>query len=114
MAFLTKGQLMATSGANGAVIWPFAGTNGPMGKEAIEVAHDEAALVVRVAGSPERPLLAAGLDDGRIWLADLTGSGQQRIKEEKGSAITALSLSPRGDELAWGDEDGAAGVVSLG
>jgi WD40 repeat protein len=113
MAFLTRGQLMATSGAPGAVIWPFAGANGPMGKDAIEVAHDESSLVTRVAGTPERPILAAGTDAGLIWVADLTGSDQKRIKEEAGAPISALALSPRGDRLAWGDEDGGAGVVAL-
>ena len=37
LAFLAKGSLMATSGANGVVVWPFAGATGPMGKQAAEV-----------------------------------------------------------------------------
>src|SRR5262249_4150367 len=33
LAFLSKGSLLATSGASGVVIWPFAGATGPMGKQ---------------------------------------------------------------------------------
>ena len=51
MAFLSKGQLMATSGAAGAVLWPFGGSNGPMNQQAIEIGHDQSALVARVAAA---------------------------------------------------------------
>ena len=54
------------------VVWPFGGANGPMGKEASEIGFDESALVARVAGSPDGTILAAGLDDGRVWTCDLT------------------------------------------
>ena len=50
LAFLAKGQLMATSGAQGAVVWPFGGANGPMGKEAAEIGYDQAAMVVPGGG----------------------------------------------------------------
>ncbi|HEV7383927.1 MAG TPA: WD40 repeat domain-containing protein, partial [Phenylobacterium sp.] len=66
LAFLSKGSLMATSGANGVVVWPFAGATGPMGKQAAEVGYDEAALVTQVAGTPGLNWVAAGLDDGRV------------------------------------------------
>ncbi len=113
MAFLSKGALMATSGAHGAVLWPFAGANGPMGREAIEVGHDEASLVTQVAAAPEGSWVAAGLNDGRVWVADLTATGVRRLRADKGSAISALALTPGADRLAWGDEDGAAQVADL-
>ena len=113
LAFLAKGQLLATSGAPGAVVWPFSGALGPMGKEAAEVGVDETSLITRVAGTPNGGILAGGLDNGRIWACDLSGSHPKPIKAEKGAAITALSLTPSGDRLAWGDEDGQAGVVDL-
>ncbi|HTI67991.1 MAG TPA: WD40 repeat domain-containing protein [Caulobacteraceae bacterium] len=110
IAFLAKGALMATSGARGAVVWPFAGAGGPMGKEAAEVGFDESALVSRVAARPAGSRLAAGLDDGRVWVADLQGRGLHFVKAEKGPPITALAMSPDGAQVAWGDEDGGAGV----
>jgi len=113
-AFLAKGNLLATSGAHGAVVWPFAGAGGPMGKEAAEVGFDEAAMVTRVASTVNQGRLFAGLDDGRIWSADVQGVGLVTLKAEKGAAISALGVTPDGRRLAWGDEAGGAGVVALG
>jgi WD40 repeat protein len=113
LAFLAKGALMATSGANGAVVWPFAGAGGPMGKEASEIGAEESALVTRIAAHPGGFRLCAGLDDGRVWTADLQGRGIVYLKAGKGAAISALSVSPDGRRVAFGAEDGEAGVLEL-
>ena len=114
LAFVAKGALLATAGANGVVVWPFAGSTGPMGKQAAEIGYDEAAMVVRVAGAPQRPWVAAGLDDGRVWACDLTGQTIVPIKAEKGAPISALAITPDARRVAWGCEDGAAGVTEVG
>ena len=114
LSFLSKGRLMATSGANGAVCWPFTSATGPMGQQAAEIGYDEAALTTRVATALETPWLAAGLDDGRVWAADVTGERLVPLKSEKGGAITALAMSPDARRVAWGDEDGNAGVAEVG
>ncbi len=113
IAFLDRGRLMATSGAPGAVLWPFAGASGPMGKQAAEIGHQEGALVARVAALPQGDWVTAGLDDGRIWRAEMTQPGIAMLKAEKGPPITALAVSATGDRLAWGDEAGGAGVIAL-
>jgi WD40 repeat protein len=113
LAFLNKGALLATSGANGVVVWPFAGATGPMGKQAAEVGYDEAAMVVQVAGTPALNWVAAGLDDGRVWACDLTGQKITSLKAEKGSPVTALAITPDARRVAWGCEDGAAGVADV-
>jgi len=113
-AFLAKGALMATSGANGAVVWPFAGAGGPMGKEAVEIGAEDNVLVTLVAAALPSRRICAGRNDGRVWTADLAGSGVRFLREETGAPISALAVSPDGHRLAWGAEDGAAGVVDLG
>ena len=113
LAFLNKGSLLVTSGANGAVVWPFAGATGPMGKQAAEVGYDEAATVVRVAGAPALNWIAAGLDDGRVWACDLAGQKITPLKAEKGAPVTALAMTPDARRVAWGCEDGAAGVAEV-
>jgi WD40 repeat protein len=113
LAFLSKGNMLATSGANGVVVWPFAGATGPMGKQAAEVGYDEAAMVVNVAGAPALPWVAAGLDDGRVWACDLTGQRIVPLKAEKGASVTALAITPDASRVAWGCEDGAAGVAEV-
>jgi len=113
LAFLSRGALLATSGANGAVCWPFAGATGPMGKQAAEIGYDDSALTTRIATAPDRTWLAAGLDDGRIWAADVTGERLVSLKAEKGAAISALAMSLEARRVAWGDEDGNAGVAEI-
>ena len=113
MAFLAKGLMLATSGANGVVIWPFAGATGPLGKQAAEIGYDESAMVIRIAATPNSNRVAAGLDDGRVWVCDLTDQKIQPVKADKGEPISALAISADGKRLAWGDEGGAAAVVDL-
>ena len=113
MSFLSNGQLLATSGAQGAVLWPFVGANGPMGREATEIGFDEGSLVTLVASQPKHGLLAAGLNDGRVWLADPAGQGLNFLKAERGAPITALAMSADATRIAWADEDGQAGVATI-
>jgi WD40 repeat protein len=113
LAFLSRGRLMATSGANGAVCWPFTGATGPMGQQAAEIGYDDSALTTRIAAAPDRTWVAAGLDDGRVWAADVTGERLVPLKAERGAAISALAMSPDARRVAWGDEDGAAGVAII-
>ena len=113
MAFLSNGKLLATSGAQGVVLWPFIGSDGPMGREATEIGFDQSSLVALVAARPEHGQLAAGLDDGRVWLADPAAQGLNFLKAEKGAPIVALALSPDARRVAWADEDGAAGVAEV-
>lgn len=113
VAFLSNGQLMATSGAQGAVLWPFIGANGPMGREATEIGFDEGSHVLLVAARPKHGLLAAGLSDGRVWLADPAGQGLNFLKAERGAPIVALAMSEDAGRVAWADEDGHAGVAEV-
>lgn len=113
LSFLAKGGLMATSGANGVVVWPFAGSTGPMGKQAAEVGYEESALSTIVAGQPSGQWVAWGLDDGRVKACDLAGQKVVNLKAEKGSPVTALAITTDARRVAWGDEDGNAGVADV-
>jgi WD40 repeat protein len=106
MHFFAKGKLLATSGANGAVVWPFLRANGPMGEEASEINPESSTMVSVVAGVADDTVLAAGTEDGRVWLAELQSTAVEWIKAEKGSPITTLSLSGEGSRILFGDEDG--------
>ena len=114
LVFCAKGQLLVTSGDNGVIAWPFAGSSGPMGKEAAEVGFDETAAVVRVAATPAAGWVAAGLDDGRVWARDLAGSEVAHVKAEKGPPISSVAITPDHRRVAWGDEGGRAGVGEAG
>ena len=62
-------------------------------------------------GQADGSAIAAGLDDGRVWVADVTGGRREDIKAEKGPPITALAMAH--GRIAWGDEEGGAGVASV-
>ncbi len=111
LVFLASGKMLATAGAPGVVVWPFVGAEGPMGRQAMEIGFDETTLVTRVAAEPDGSRLVAGLADGRIWACDVTGGQRADVRVETGSPITALALG--GGRIAWGDEDGRAGVAAF-
>ena len=113
VAFFDKGALLATAGASGAVIWPFAGANGQMGKEAAEIGFSRDSMVVRVAGIDPQPVCIAGQDNGKIWAAHMRNGRIETLKAEKGAPISALSVSADGRLMAWGDESGEAGVIEI-
>jgi WD40 repeat protein len=111
LAFLAGGRMLATSGANGVVAWPFAGQDGPMGKQAMEIGFDETTLVARVAAETHGETLAAGLGDGRVWVCDVASGARADVKADAGPPISALALA--GVRVAWGDEEGRAGVADI-
>lgn len=111
LVFLDRGRLLATSGANGAVLWPFSGADGPMGKGAAELGFDQSALVSMVAAEPDGDVLVAGLADGRVWAAGVASGRQATITPPGGAPISALATF--GGRVAWGDEQGGAGVEDL-
>lgn len=111
LVFLDGGRLMATSGANGVVVWPFAGADGPMGKQAMEIGFEAGALVTRVAAEPEGVVVVAGLDDGRVWGANMRSEQRADVAAGSGAPITALAIA--GGRIAWGDEAGGAGVAGV-
>ena len=113
LQFFAKGKLLATSGANGAVVWPFLRANGPMGEEASEINPLEGTMVSAVAGALEETLLAAGTEDGRVWLAELQSTHVEWIKREKGAAITALAVSGEANRILFGDEDGVVYIFEV-
>ena len=113
VAFFDKGNLLTTAGASGAVIWPFAGANGPMGKEAAEIGFSRDSMVVRVAGIDVQPVCLAAQDNGKIWAAHMRNGRIETLKAEKGASISALSTSADGKWMAWGDESGEAGVLPI-
>jgi WD40 repeat protein len=113
LAFLSRGRLMASAGAPSVVLWPFAGADGPMGKEAVQIAYVEGSEVTRVAATPAADRIAGGRADGSVFVAEAAGQGLRQVKEAKGVAISALALSADGNRLAWGDETGRAAVLDL-
>ena len=111
LVFLAGGRFLATSGANGVVVWPFAGADGPMGKQAMEIGFEAGPLVTRVAAEPDGVVVVAGLDDGRVWGANLDSGQRADVAPPSGAPISAIAVA--GGRVAWGDEAGGAGVAEI-
>jgi WD40 repeat protein len=61
------GRLLASSGADGAIVWSFAGRDGPMGTSAVTLGERRIQLTA-LAWHPEAPMLALGYADGAVQL----------------------------------------------
>jgi WD40 repeat protein len=113
MDWSSDGKWLATSGADAAILWPFAAKDGPMGKQPKETAV-RPFKIERVAFHPSAPVLAVGYEDGCILLARTTDPGELLARAPApGGPITALAWDATGKALAFGTDDGAAGVLVL-
>ncbi len=112
MAWTPKGKFLATAGADQLVVWPFDG-KGPMGRNALQ-AGPEGTLVTAVAAHPARDFLAAGYEDGMIFLMRLGDDRFTGTKPAGNAPVSALAWDPSGRFLAFGCEDGEAGLFDFG
>ena len=111
-SWTADGDWLATSGADQLILWPFQGKDGPMGKAPKAVAPRDQ-RVVSVACHPKQEIAAIGYADGLILLARLSDGAEVLARAPGGGAVTALAWSARGDGLAFGTEEGAAGTLVL-
>lgn len=106
------GKWLATSGSEQLVLWPFAGKDGPMGKQP-KMAAAFAVRVTAVACHPKQEVVAVGYDDGTILLVRVEDGAEVVGKHPGKSAVTALGWDAGGTLLAFGTEAGEAGVIDL-
>lgn len=106
------GAALATSGADQLVVWPFVGKEGPMGREPRLLAPMQA-LVTAVACHPKEAVVATGYDNGMALLIRLEDGAEILAKKPGGGAVAALGWNKSGSRLAFGTEDGEAGVIAL-
>jgi len=118
LSWSRNSQWLATSGADGAVIWPFKDKDGPIGKSPLECGIRNV-KVTCVAFHPESQILAQGYEDGLVLLCRIKDGGElvvrkpQESGEEGGGAITALAWGEPGRRLLYGAGDGTAGLLTL-
>jgi tricorn protease-like protein len=75
-----------------------------------------AAFQVRVetiACHPKRDAVAVGYADGTLLLVRIDDGAEVLAKKPGGGAISALAWDAAGTLLAWGTEEGEAGVIDL-
>lgn len=107
-----RGRYLASSGADAAVLWPFHFKDGPQGKQPYQVGARDA-LVTHVACHPKDELVAVGYRDGAIAIGPFDGTEGSLIREPGESPVSALCWDKTGQRLAFGTEEGAAGLFDL-
>lgn len=113
LSWSANGLWLASSGAEGGVLWPFKGKDGPMGKNA-EVLGQRPARASAVAWHPKSEVLATGYDDGGLFLARRADTAMLLVRRPKaGGGIAALAWGPEGRGLAYGTVSGIVGTVDL-
>jgi WD40 repeat protein len=112
MQFTADGEWLATSGANEVILWPFASKDGPTGKEP-RVLAQHSARVAAVACHPKQGVLAAGYADGQLLLVRLEDGAAILVRPADTAPVSALAWSPNGQTLAFGAEEGKAGLLVL-
>lgn len=107
------GLWLATSGAEAAIVWPFA-KEGPTGKAPRE-AGVRPAKVTQVAFHPKALVLAIGYEDGFVMLVRFTDNAEilARAPGDTKSAVSALAWDKSGKHLIFGLENGEAGLLAL-
>ena len=106
------GHWLATSGAAQLILWPFQSKDGPMGKEPRVLAPSQL-RVETVACHPQQEIVAAGYADGMVLLVRIQDGAEILAKKPGAGPVTALGWSADGRFLAFGTEDGEAGVLDL-
>lgn len=113
-AWNANGNLLATSGAGAAIVWPFDGESGPMGRNAVELGGGDAGTVTAVAWHPDEDLLAIGHADGSIQAVAIVGTREGRPLRTAGRAsVTSLAWHAQGRSIAFGSTAGECGVLQV-
>ena len=112
MSWSAGGKGLATSGADTVIVWPFTSKDGPMGKEPAMLAPLQARVSV-VACHPKQDIMAVGYGDGTVLMVRIEDGAEVLVRRNGGEAVSALAWAAKGTQLAFGTEDGDAGMVEL-
>ncbi|AQS41161.1 MAG: WD repeat-containing protein [Candidatus Tokpelaia hoelldobleri] len=112
-SWAAKGRWLATSGAAAAIVWPFTGKDGPMGKAPLELGTRADALVTAVSCHPEEDMVAIGFNDGMILFVRFADQKEVLLRRPGKSAVSSLNWDTQGYRLAFGTEGGECGLIDI-
>lgn len=108
-----KGHYLATSGAMAAIVWPFLGKDGPMGKAPLELGTRANAMVTCVACHPNEDMVAIGYDDGMVLFVRFVDQKEALLRRPGQGAITTMAWDKKGERLAFGSDAGDCGIIDI-
>lgn len=113
LSWSPRGKWLASSGAPAAIVWPFSGKDGPMGKGPKELGTFGDIMVTRVACHPVEDIVAIGYQNGMIAAVRIADAKDVVLRRGGASAISALNWDSDGRRLAFGSEGGESGTIDI-
>jgi len=112
LGWTVDGKWLASSGSEQLILWPFQTKDGPMGKQPRMLAPSQARVNV-VACHPKQAIAAVGYADGMLLLVRLDDGAEILVKRPGDAPVSALGWEASGAKLAFGTENGEAGILVL-
>ncbi|RST85776.1 WD40 repeat domain-containing protein [Aquibium carbonis] len=113
LSWSPKGRWLASSGAPAAIVWPFQGKDGPMGKAPLELGLRGNSQVTAVACHPADDFVAIGYADGMVLAARIADQKEVLLRRPGKGAITTLAWDRAGRRVVFGSTDGDCGVIDI-
>lgn len=113
LSWSAKGKWLASSGAPAAIVWPFTGKDGPMGKAPVELGTRGDTLVTAVAFHPTEEIVAIGYADGMVIAARIADLKEVLLRRPGKGAVTTMGWDAEGRRIAFGSEAGDCGVIDV-
>ena len=107
-SFSAKGRYLATSGAPAAILWPFAGKDGPRNKAPLELGTRGNAMVTSVACHPDEDMLAVGFNDGMILAVRFVDSREAVLRRYPAATFHTYPGAGTAPAPSWSDVCDAA------
>jgi WD40 repeat protein len=108
-----KGRYLATSGATAAILWPFFGKTGPMGQTPLQLGTRGDSLVTAVACHPKEEVVAIGYQDGMMMMCRFEDNAEVLLRRPGKGPVSSMGWADDGLRLAFGTEEGEAGIIAL-
>lgn len=106
---------LATTGADQAILWPFDGAQGPLGRAPLQIGWGGGGLVTAVCALPGHEAVLAGYASGAVIFAETDPIAEPRVVSgPTGAAVSLLAVTPASGSLLVADEAGRVLWAPLG
>lgn len=113
LSWSAKGKWLASSGAPAAIVWPFQGKDGPMGKAPLELGTRGNSVVTAVACHPAEDIVAIGYEDGMVIAARFADAKEVLFRRPGKGAVTSMAWDEDGRRVAFGSAAGDCGIIDI-
>ncbi|RWK64925.1 WD40 repeat domain-containing protein [Mesorhizobium sp.] len=113
LSWSARGKWLASSGAPAAIVWPFSGKDGPVGKAPLELGTRGNAMVTSVACHPSQEVVAVGYDDGMVMAVRFADAKEVLLRRPGKGAITSMMWDREERRVAFGSTAGDCGVIDI-